>query len=260
MNIYLKQKVDNYNECEGDLNLRDNINCPKCKNKGYIALIINDYEVVKECECMKVRKNIQRLLNSGITKETFDKFTFKNYNVTENWQKVILDKFKQYVADFKNAESNWLFYGGISGAGKTHLCTALFKMLITNGLNGEYVKWVETITELLRLKKSFNKQDQETYNSKIKRFQEVDVLYIDDFLKFSDTKDKDMLLEVLKIIELRKDDLSKITIISSEYEFDEVNDVDMALAGRIFERAKKGQYILSCGKDQNRNYRYKIEG
>jgi hypothetical protein len=46
-----------------------------------------------------------------------------------------------------------------------------------------------------------------------------------------------------------------VTIISSERLIDEINDIDEAVGGRIFELSSKGGFLVNVKKDGNRNYR-----
>jgi DNA replication protein DnaC len=100
--------------------------------------------------------------------------------------------------------------------------------------------------------------DSEEYSKMIDEFKRVDVLYIDDLFKTG----KDMYNTVQKptaadvnvafeIINFRYNNPGLLTIISSELSEDELIDIDEAIGGRIYERAK----AFTIGKDRSRNYR-----
>ena len=62
---------NSYNKLEGSLHLQDGYDCPKCRNKGFIAEPrLDNYgywrDVSVDCECRKIRRSIRRLNRSGI--------------------------------------------------------------------------------------------------------------------------------------------------------------------------------------------------
>ena len=86
---------------------------------------------------------------------------------------------------------------------------------------------------------------------------DVDVLYIDDFLKVRNgetptTADMNLAFEIINHRLLSR---NKITIISSEKTLDEILDYDEATMSRIYQNA--GRYNISVGRDKSRNYRFK---
>ena len=89
----------------------------------------------------------------------------------------------------------------------------------------------------------------------IKDLEEVDILYIDDLFKGS-TSEYDVKNICYDIINYRYKN-RKITIISSEYDFSELNEIDNAIAGRIKQMCKK--YLMIVRKTDENNYRLKGE-
>lgn len=245
------------NENMGNLNEEDGIECELCKNKGIIYFVDeNDCVVAKNCECTNQRKTIQRLKNCGITKNMLERYTFKNFVVENEWQKNI----KEYVLEYCKTLINdnvWMMISGISGCGKTHLCTAVFQRLIKSNRRGEYLLWNEEVPKILALEKSSYEDNQIKYESRIKFLQEVDVLYIDDFLKLTQNKwNDDSISLAYKIINSRYNN-NKITIISSEYSINHIKNKDTAIAGRIIEKSCNGKFILDCGNEEYKNWRIK---
>lgn len=255
-NTYLNVYWDN--QKEGELHLIDGIECDICKNKGYIYCVGadgNDYQV--ECECQKQRKTLIRLNNCGITKEMLDKYTFGKYECENEWQKEAKTLFLEFCKDIASGNKYFIYYGGISGSGKTHLCTATFQKLIKSNMTGYYMLWNKEIPNILALEKSTYEDNQIKYYEKIKFLENIDVLYIDDFLKLTNNKySNDSLSLAYKIINSRYNN-NKITIISSEYLVNQLNELDMATCSRIYEKAKNGKYMFDCGNEKNKNYRYK---
>ena len=245
---YQQQRIDWYNDTVGDLNESDGYNCDLCKNKGFIAkLDENDYEVHTLCKCQKIRATLRRAQRSGlgniITEYTFDKYIAK-----EDWQKFIKEKAQGFCQD---DEAHWFYIGGQVGSGKTHLCTAIAAFYIKTGKEVKYMLWSEESKKLKALANDIGYQDE------IAVYKNVDVLYIDDFIKVRNGEtptNGDMNL-AFEIINHRLLSRNKITIISSEKTLDEMLDYDEATMSRIKKKAEP--YCLNIDKDRSKNYRLK---
>ena len=233
-----KHIIDSYNRKKGDLSYYD---CKKCLNRGDIMVGLN---TVRLCDCMKIRKTNRILAESGLT-EALQTKTFDNYQITENWQSVIKEKCIKFV----QSPSECLFLGGQSGAGKTHLCTAVCNELIKQQKTLKYLLWRDIVTKL-----QANLYKDDVYTNITEEIKNVDVLYIDDLFKVRDNRKNYELELAFKIINDRE--LShKITIISTECLISDLFKIDEALAGRIVKMS--GEYLIQISKQQNRNYRLK---
>ena len=237
----------------------DGYNCDKCKNKGYVAVVIyNDLykyyaEALQPCKCMKVRGAINRLARSGL-QAVVKKYTFDLYETPNPWQA----KMKEAAIRFtKDPERRWFFVGGQSGAGKSHLCTAIAIQLLRGGQAVKYMLWRDEIT---RLKAQVN--DSALYDAAMRELKETDVLYIDDLFKTG----KDELGRpkaptaadvnaAFEILNYRYNNPALTTIISTERTISELADIDEAIAGRIAELSKRGGYCLNIAHDSAKNYR-----
>lgn len=249
-----ERQVEFYNMTEGSLHLEDNINCDVCKNRGYIAIVDNNTMKIKECECMKKRKLYKRFQECGISREQLQNYTFANYRITSEWQKALMDKMKDYCMNLDKSKS-WLYLGGNTGSGKTHLCTALFQRLINNGMTGRYMIWNSEISQLVMLKRSFYAENQDKYVDRIEELINCDVLYIDDFMQ-RDISIDDSLNIAYEIINTRYNDPNKITIISSELLRNDLEQLIGSVFGRIYQRTDSGKYFINIiGNDKN--YRLK---
>ncbi len=232
---HLKAKSDLYNSTPGKL---EGYSCTKCLNRGYISQIMDNKEVMVQCDCIKKRDALKRLKNSGIAGNIKAK-TFKTFVCDEPYQKQIV----QSAADFVRAyKGRWFFIGGQNGCGKTHICTAIAGQLLKLGESVRYMLWVE---EACSLKAKVNEPE---YKTLISGYQTVEVLYIDDLFKVSAT-DADIKL-ACQILDYRYRN-SMCTIISSEYTLDEIYKIDKAIGGRIAEMAKK----INISKDEKKDYR-----
>ena len=244
-----KWQVLEYNNSEGNM---VGYNCPICKNKGNFMYIDNyGYKVYGNCECMAIRNSLKRLKDSGLD-NLLELYTFDRYKADYDWQSKILE------ASYNFIDSNGICFAmvGQSGAGKTHICTAIARELMLNGLELKYMSWINDVTKLKQ-----NKMNAEVYEKEISKLQNVQVLYIDDLFKSAGNDANPTQADVNLAMEIinyrynlsRKASQRIITIISSEKTMTDLCDIDEALAGRIKEMA--GEWLITLtGKDKN--YRF----
>ena len=242
--LHLKQ----YNDAVGDLNENGEYDCPICKNKGFIYTYGENSDEIRacQCKCMKIRKTLYDLKKSGLS-GVCKKYTFENYKVKEPWQADI----KKRALDFCNdTEAKAFYIGGQSGAGKTHICTAITLDFIKRGVSCKYMLWRD---ESVRLKAIIN--DAEEYSKEMDELKSVDFLYIDDFLKTNQSvnptiADINLAFEIVNYRFVN----GKRTIFSSEFLIGDIIKIDEATGGRIFENAGK-EYCISIAKSIAKNYR-----
>ena len=227
---YLQMQVDAYNARVGSLGL---IDCPKCKNRGDVAVIEDKRLIIKDCSCMALRRTMTRMKNSGL-EDVISRYTFPAYQTDEDWQRQAKEACERYT---KNPDG-WLVISGNPGTGKTHLCTAVCGSLIKSGMDVQYFLWR---TKAPGLKALANSTD---YEAAVKPYKTVKVLYIDDFLKGTIT-DADINL-AFDILNARYNRTELITLISSELTIEQILSRDEALGSRIYQRAKV--YIKANGK------------
>lgn len=235
-------EAERMNAVEGNMVGYD---CPKCKNKGYIAGVKGLYMVTVPCECMKIRANMARLERSGL-KDSVAEYTFKNYKADKPWQKGILERAVEFAKDPKG----WFYIGGQVGSGKTHICTAIASHLIKKGREVLYMRWTDDTVKLKAVK-----NNDEEYGAMIEKFKRTDVLYIDDFFKTEKgkqptTADVNIAFEMLNY---RYNNRDLITIISSERTLGELLDIDEATGSRIKQRC--GNNHISVERKPENNYR-----
>lgn len=195
------------------------------------------------CKCMKMRESVQLMKRSGLDGSIKK---FEDFETYEKWQKIIKNK----AMDFpKQTDARCFYIGGQSGAGKTHLCTAIAREYLVKCLPVRYIVWVQAVEQMKSYDNMFRFEQSDEWAN-------VDVLYIDDFFKpaggaFSGTD----IRKTFEIIDRRYKQPDKITIISSELTLDEIGRIDQATAGRIFETAGHGGFVLTIPKGQGYNYR-----
>ena len=252
---YEQFKVDNLNNDVGNRNEQDGYDCRICKNKGFVAKLVENPDgsyshCFADCKCVEIRNSIMRMKRSGL-KDIIKDYTFDKFEDPEPWQKAIKTAAVEYA---KNPEG-WFFLGGQSGAGKTHLCTAICREFLLAGKRVRYMLWRD---DIVRIKGAVT--DSEEYSKAIEEFKQVDVLYIDDLFKTGKAADNSIqkptgadINVAFEIINFRYNNPSLLTIISSELTEDELIDIDEAIGGRIYERSK----AFTIGKSRDRNYRIK---
>lgn len=241
-----RKRVEWFNESEGDLHEEDGYDCKRCKNKGFIAyLSANGEEVWRDCKCKAIRSTLNRAKRSGLG-DVLKDYTFDKFEAKDEWQKDLKQKAQEFC---KDDNAKWFYIGGQVGCGKTHICTAIAAHYIKAGKELRYMLWAE---ESKFLKANVN---ENVYTEKMNEYKNVDVLYIDDFLKVksgSTPTEADINL-AFEIINNRLLSADKITILSSEKELSELLDYDEATMSRIYQRT--GLYKFSIGKDKSKNYR-----
>ena len=249
---HLEYISEKYNASEGEKHLEDGYECDICKNKGFVSVVkegqLGFYEAMTECKCMKIRRAIKRLDRSGL-KDAAKNLTFKNYEASEPWQKKLLSAAIKFA---ENPEDRWLYFGGCTGSGKTHLCTAVSMKFLRNGKEVYYMLWREDAPQL----KSLQVSNMEEYTNRMEQLKTVDVLYIDDLFKIGRAEsgarqrptsaDINLAFEILN----KRAITGKTTIISSECTDEELVDIDQGLAGRIIHQSRP--YFMSlAGKDKD---------
>lgn len=261
---YAQHKADLYNEATGDLDKQDGYNCDECKNKGYISVVTQNEmfgyysETLKPCKCQKTRNAMRKMKKADLW-NVAEQYTFDKYQTPDAWQQFIKQTAMRFCED---EENNWFFIGGQSGAGKSHICTAIATHCMWRGVGLVYMKWLDDIDRI----KSYV-TEPEKYERLMREFKEAPALYIDDLFKEgngANTKDAPFtqadVKRTFEIINHRYNNPKLITIISSEKTIPEMLDIDEAFAGRIVERTKDAGYLINLKKDMSRNWRLRGMG
>ena len=249
-----QKQVDSYNATEGHLAEIDGYNCTLCRNKGDIQYVKGRYIYRKPCSCMETRKAIANMNKSGLQNVIRD-YAFERFEENEDWQKSLKEKAIRYTKDEINT---WFFVGGNPGSGKTHICTAICREFLLKGQKVKYMLWKEESTLLKAVINS------EVYGKKMERLKNVDILYIDDFLKPVKDKQGEILPPTsadsnlaFEILDYRKNKQLR-TIISSERHIGELIEIDEATGSRIVEMTRR-KYLTNIKRDKSRNYRLQFD-
>lgn len=251
--------VDSYNATTGDRNLLDGYDCPICKNRGMIAVLTETNGIYGDanrfCVCNEIRKQRLRLKKAGLL-HMVETCTFDRYETPDAWQAAIKEKALRFTQD---DEHRFFFIGGQSGAGKTHICTAITAHYIDQGKRAKYMVWIDESNKLKGLV-----TEPGEYAAAMDEIKKTEVLYIDDLFKpirgangqITPPSYADIRL-AMEIINYRYNNPGLITIISGERTIDELLYLDEALAGRISQLSKEGGYCINLKKDSGRNWRLK---
>ena len=241
---YDKVKIDSYNKTVGDLTGYD---CSKCMNRGRYAIPKEGGGMsIVECDCMKIRRCVQKMEASGL-REVIRDWTFEAYKDAESWQTTI----KQGAMAYADNVDGWLLFCGQSGSGKTHLCTAVCRHLLLAGEEVRYMPWRQDARELKAMEPNGQVEA-------LKKLQTAPILFIDDLFKAGRAADgscNPTAADVNLAFDIINYRYTKrlTTIISTERSPAELVDIDEAVGGRIVEMAQGHTYCIE--KKQGRNYR-----
>ena len=248
-----KRNAETFNASSGNLNEQDDYNCDVCRNKG---LIMQACQVefgywsttCRECKCMDVRRSIRKMERSGLKNIVRD-YPFSKFTASEPWQKTL----KEAAEAYARKPEGWFFIGGQSGAGKTHLCTAICREFLLAGMAVLYMPWRD---DIVKLKNALGEPDR--YEALMTAYKTINVLYIDDLFKTGKgadgAKQRPTAADIniaFEILNYRYNNPKLLTIISSECTINDILDIDEATGGRIFEKAK----AFSLKPDKAKNYR-----
>lgn len=242
---YWERRCAERNEKQGDLTGYD---CPVCKNKGGIYIATENSFKVRDCECIKTRVNLEMIERSGLS-NMLQCCTFEKYQTKESWQETVKTKAMKYL---ENGGNKWFFIGGASGAGKTHICTAIVGELMKRNRSAKYMMYRDESAIL----KGIVNSDPSRYEYEMRQIKTVDVLYIDDLFKTkkgAEVSDADVKL-MFEIINNRGCGNGKVVIVSTEKTMDEIIAIDEATGGRIRHMATD-EYITELTSDGTKNWR-----
>lgn len=243
----LQEDLIHRNAEQGELNELD---CKVCLNKGFYYKLHEkplEYGLqYVECACLKARSSLRNIERSGLKQIVEDK-TFNSFKAVTDWQKDIKQNAIKYVSE---KSKKWFLLSGQVGSGKSHICTAIIGELLKGLKRVVYLPYVEEVKKLKR-----NATDDKYYSNVMRKWQKCEVLYIDDLFKaINEERISTDVSAVFEVIDYRyRNNLQ--TIISTERLFQELMDIDGAVASRVFEKC--GEYKFQIGREPSKNYRLK---
>lgn len=148
--------------------------CRLCRDKRFTVHIDGDQIIAKDCFC--------RGKDTDPThKEEYEKLTtctFERFRINEPWQREELRKVKVWLAQNRYP---FLFIGGKTGTGKTHLAFAAYGILLKRGIGGEYIPWRIAAMDLKERLRDY----VEYGDARISELKSKPLLFLDDALGFS---------------------------------------------------------------------------
>ena len=232
----------------------NHFNCTICNDDGMIFITNGNGNLqAKRCKCKLLEDAKLRMNNSGLG-NLLESKTIDNFIITSEFQKVMKDNAIKYLEEYLKGNKYSFAILGQSGIGKTHLLSAVSKVLLDNDIGVKYYIADEIIQTLQACK-----YDEENYNREFGKIVSADVLYIDDLFKSSVTnyyKEEnikiDDLKEIFKVINYRYNKNLPI-LLNSEIHFERFTNIDQAIIGRINEMCNY-KYLVSIKPDINKNY------
>lgn len=216
--------------------------CSRCGGSGFELGADN---VCRLCACVPVRRTRDGLKRLGLFAAA-KRMTFDAYRTDAPWQAHLCAQVRAFAGQ---ASPGWLFIGGQSGCGKTHLCTAAAVTLLQRGFSLQYMRWMNESARLKTLALDGERQRI------LHQYIASPLLYVDDLFKSAPTDaDKHIAFELL---DARCSDPEKITLLSSERTLEEILAIDEAIGGRIMERC--GRFVLNVHRDPARNFRRRMD-
>lgn len=237
---------------ENEITYENIMQCDKCNNTGFVYKLIDGNHVAAYCECFHKRHALIALKKSGLEDAVNDN-RFDNFEMPEEYQKRMYDICCRFITQ---KDKPFLYIGGQTGCGKTHLGTAVCKHYIDKGVSTIYT------THKMLLNDLKSKVNDEEYADMMAHYGRAEVLYIDDFFKTAKYEDREKMTpptasdiqHTFELINMRTVGHKK-TIITSERSLDEIVGIDEALGGRIKQRC--GEFAISIAVKAGRNWRLK---
>lgn len=239
-----------------ELSKTDNLyNCSICKNTLYTHYLdfYNDgtghyfHHENKPCKCNLIRKSLQLMKDNGLLK-LIQKKSFDNFKATEPFQNAMKTKAINFVKAIIAKQKVSYFIGGQSGAGKTHICSAMLAEFARNGICVYFFNYIQDMATLNRYQ--YSSENREEYESLLSLYKQADILYFDDFMYGEVSMSEQKI--IFNIINHRyENDLP--CIISSEKTMIDIKRINYSVYGRLYEMCR--DYIININKDENKNYR-----
>ena len=214
--------------------------CEVCHGKGKVYYAYDMAWETKPCVCTRSRYVLDYLKRVGLM-DLLTNSTLDRYEPYDDITKALKERVIEYTKT-----KNWLFLGGQSGSGKTHLAMGVFGKLLKQYRVPRLMMWIQDSQRLKSLV-----TDEEEYDRVLRPLMIADVLIIDDFFNLTPTAADIKLAR--SIIDYRY--LNRLqTIITSECSIKQICEYDDAIGGRIAELCTP-KYCLNIKPGMEHNYR-----
>jgi len=219
-----EQRMQEFNHPEGSV-------CPVCNGSGHVMTVWSDAEhyhglltICPECGSNRIRDDA--------AKQAGNAPRYGDYIDLNEWQRSLHLK----ACAFDQHPEGVFYIGGQTATGKSHLCSKIYYHLVGNGSSGlSYQPW-----------KSFSRRSSKDWQL-IETAKGCNVLWMDSFLDVVSSRgtptatDLDRALEVIDA----RCSSGKITILSSCWTPQRLEDIAPPIASRIQQASGNGQYFLA---------------
>lgn len=176
------------------------------------------------------------------------KKTFSNFTTTEAFQKIIKTNAINFVKAIIAKQKVSFFIGGQSGAGKTHICSAMLGELAKHGISVYFFNYIQDMATLNRYQYKTEKTDE--YENLLSLYKQADILYFDDFM-FGEVSVSEQKI-IFNIINHRyENDLP--CIISSNKTMNDIRRINAPIYGRLYEMCSR--FVININNDETKNFR-----
>lgn len=201
----------------------------------------------KPCKCNLIRKSLKIMQDNGLL-GIIKKKTFSNFTTTEDFQKIIKTNAINFVKAIIAKQKVSFFIGGQSGAGKTHICSAILGEFAKHGICVYFFNYINDIATLNRYQ--YNSTEKDEYENLLSLYKQADILYFDDFM-FGEVSVSEQKI-IFNIINHRyENDLP--CIISSNKTLNDIRRINAPIYGRLYEMCSK--FVFNINNDESKNFR-----
>jgi len=223
--------------------------CKECDSKRFVLLTAeNGYQSAHNCSCLQAIIANRRFDASGMA-HMRKTHRFEDFTANTPWREDLFDKATLYMLDLMAGGNGWFAMLGQSGAGKTHLCTAICIELLNSAKEVLYIVWNDFV---VTAKKRFDPEFGHANSQEVTRVQQAAYLYIDDLFKKAPSQaDIDIAFEIINY----RAAVRLPTIISSERSMNDLTKIDEATASRIYEMVCRNGHFVAIAPDSAKNFR-----
>lgn len=194
--------------------------CKKCGGTGFLTRMNNGYEESYPCSCLKVVKRNVKLLDWGVPR----KFLNDKWNMDFLKEKPYYQDIKNYIDNFQENYDNGkgLFLYGPQGRGKTTVESIIAKE-VAMMVNPDTFSKKQTFNVAFAMYDDIVKKQFDKEQSQLKNFlYKSDLLIIDNVGNETGKNEKQFSQRILEMILRKRDNDCLPTILSSNYNIDEM--------------------------------------
>lgn len=194
--------------------------CKKCGGTGFLTRMNNGYEESYPCSCLKVVKRNVKLLDWGVPR----KFLNDKWNMDFLKEKPYYQDIKNYIDNFQENYDNGkgLFLYGPQGRGKTTVESIIAKEVVIM-VNPDTFSKKQTFNVAFAMYDDIVKKQFDKEQSQLKYFlYKSDLLIIDNVGNETGKNEKQFSQRILEMILRKRDNDCLPTILSSNYNIDEM--------------------------------------